>query len=77
MSNSLIEAAGKFNFNLKIGCPKKYAPSKKILNWAKKNKVSLIVTNNPNNAVIETDIVMTDKWISMNDKVNKKQKKNF
>ena len=75
MSNSLIEAAGKFNFNLKIGCPKKYAPSKKILNWAKKNKVSLIVTNNPNNAVIETDIVMTDKWISMNDKVNKKTKK--
>ena len=75
MSNSLIEAAGKFNFNLKIGCPKKYAPGKKILNWAKKNKVSLIVTNNPNNAVIESDIVMTDKWISMNDKVNKKQKK--
>ena len=38
-------------------------------------QISLIVTNNPNNAVIETDIVMTDKWISMNDKVNKKQKK--
>ena len=36
MSNSLIEAAGKFNFNLKIGCPKKYTPSKKILIWAKK-----------------------------------------
>ena len=30
MSNSLIEAAGKFNFKLKIGCPKKYAPTKKI-----------------------------------------------
>ena len=38
MSNSLIEAAGKFKFNLKIGCPKKYAPTKKILNWAKKIK---------------------------------------
>ena len=35
----------------------------------------MIVTNNPNNAVIETDIVMTDKWISMNDKVNKNKKK--
>ena len=36
MSNSLIEAAGKFKFNLVIGCPKKYSPDKKILNWAKK-----------------------------------------
>ena len=75
MSNSLIEAAGKFNFNLKIGCPKKYAPSKKILTWAKKNKVKLIVTTKPDEAVKDSDCIMTDKWISMNDKVNKKQKK--
>ena len=27
MSNSLIEAAGKFNFKLIIGCPKKYSPN--------------------------------------------------
>ena len=47
MSNSLIEAAGKFKFNLKIGCPKKYAPGKKILEWAKKNKVNLLITQKP------------------------------
>ena len=41
MSNSLIEAAGKFDFQLRIGSPKKYPPSKYILNWAKKNKVNL------------------------------------
>jgi ornithine carbamoyltransferase len=75
MSNSLIEAAGKFNFNLKIGCPKKYAPSKKVLSWAKKNKVKLIVTTSPDEAVKDSDCIMTDKWVSMNDKVNKKQKK--
>ena len=75
MSNSLIEAAGKFNFQLKIGCPKKYAPNKTILNWSKKNKVNLIVTNKPNEAIKDSDCVMTDKWISMNDKVNKKVKK--
>ena len=72
MSNSLIEAAGKFNFNLKIGCPKKYAPSKKVLSWAKKNKVKLIVTTSPDEAVKDSDCIMTDKWVSMNDKVNKK-----
>jgi ornithine carbamoyltransferase len=75
MSNSLIEAASKFNFKLKIGCPKKYAPSKQILNWVKKNKVNLLVTKKPDEAVENSDCIMTDKWISMNDKVNKKLKK--
>jgi len=75
MSNSLIEAAGKFNFNLKIGCPKNYSPNKTILNWAKKNKVNLTVTTKPDDAVKNSDCVMTDKWVSMNDKVNKKSKK--
>ena len=75
MSNSLIEAAGKFKFNLKIGCPKKYAPGKKILGWAKKNKVNLLITQKPDEAVKNSDCVMTDKWVSMNDKVNKKTKK--
>ena len=75
MSNSLIEAAGKFNFNLKIGCPKKYAPSKKMLSWVKKNKVKLLVTTKPYEAVKDSDCIMTDKWVSMNDKVNKKLKK--
>ena len=75
MSNSLIEAAGKFGFQLKIGCPKKYMPNKRILNWAKKNKVNLLLTKKPEEAVKDSDCIMTDKWVSMNDKVNKKLKK--
>ena len=75
MSNSLIEAAGKFNFNLRIGCPKKYSPNKKILAWAKKNKVNLLITKKPEEAIKDTDCIMTDKWVSMNDKVDKKLKK--
>ena len=75
MSNSLIEAAGKFGFQLKIGCPTKYTPDKRMLNWVKKNKVNLLVTKKPEEAVKDSDCVMTDKWVSMNDKVNKKLKK--
>ncbi len=75
MSNSLIEAAGKFGFQLKIGCPSQYMPNKKILKWAKKNKVNLLITKKPEEAIKNSDCVMTDKWISMNDKVNKKLKK--
>ena len=75
MSNSLIEAAGKFNFKLKIGCPKKYSPNKNILKFAKREKVKLTVTTKPLEAVEGADCVMTDKWVSMNDKVNKNSKK--
>ncbi len=75
MSYSLIEAASKFNFKLKIGCPDKYKPNKKIISWAKKNNTDLLVTKNPEEAAKDVDCIMTDKWISMNDKVNKKAKK--
>ena len=75
MSNSLIEAASRFNFKLKIGCPDKYKPNKKIMLWAKKNNVDILVTKNPSEAAKDVDCVMTDKWISMNDKINKIIKK--
>ena len=75
MSNTLIEAAAKFEFNLNIGCPDKYKPNKNIMIWAKKNKANIMVTKNPNEAVENADCVMTDKWVSMNDKVDKNKKK--
>ena len=75
MSNSFIEAAVKFNFQLNIGCPAKYNPNKEILNWAKNNKANILITKDPRKAAKGADCVMTDKWVSMNDKVNKKEKK--
>ena len=75
MSNSLIEAAAKFNFKLNIGCPDKYKPSKNIMIWAKKNKANITITKNPGNAIKNADCVMTDKWVSMKDKVDKIKKK--
>ncbi len=75
MSNSFIEAAVKFKFNLNIGCPKKYSPNNKIMKWAHKNKGKIFITKDPREAVKEADCIMTDKWVSMNDKVNKKAKK--
>ena len=75
MCNSFIEASAKFNFKLNIGCPKKYSPGQKILKWAKNNNANIMVTKDPKEAIKEADCVMTDKWVSMNDKVNKKEKK--
>tara|TARA_Y100001970_G_C14128875_1_gene800518 strand:+ start:259 stop:1155 length:897 start_codon:yes stop_codon:yes gene_type:complete len=72
---SLIEAAIKFNFQLNIASPKKFWPDKKILNWAKNNNGKIIITKDPKEAVKLVDCVMTDKWISMNDKSNKQKKR--
>ena len=75
MSNSFIEASAKFGFKFNIGCPDKYKPNKDILVWAKKNKADITITKNLIDAVKNADCVMTDKWISMNDKVDKNKKK--
>ena len=79
--NSLIEASVKFSFNLNIACPKKYKPNRKLLNWAKKNKGKIKIFYNCKSAAKGSDVIFTDKVISMNDKLNKKKKlkefKNF
>ena len=72
---SLIEASVQFNFQLSIACPKKLRPNNKIIKWAKKNKAKILITKDPFEAVKSADCVMTDKWISMGDEVNKKKKK--
>ena len=72
--NSLIAASIKFDFKLKIGCPKKYQPKQEIMNYIKKNKSKISIYNNPKKAVVEADVIFSDKVISMNDKVNKIKK---
>ena len=75
--NSLIAASIKFSFKLKIGCPKNYKPSKDIMNYIKKNKNKISIYNDPKKAVIGTDVIFSDKVISMNDKVNKNKKLSY
>ncbi len=72
---SLVEAAVQFNFELAIACPKKLKPDNKIIQWAQNKGTKILITENPKEAVNSADCVMTDKWISMGDKVNKSKKK--
>ena len=68
-------------FNLNIGCPIKYQPIKLLLSWAKKNRGKIHIFNDAKKAAKNSDVIFTDKVISMNDKVNKNKKikdfKNF
>ena len=79
--NSLIAASIKFNFRLNVGCPKNYRPKNSVLDWVKKNKKRIYIYNEAKKAVSNSDVIFSDKVISLNDKVNKKKKlsqfKNF
>ena len=66
---SLIEASVQFGFELSIACPKGYEPNTKIVNWAKKNNSKIEITKKALTAAKNADCVMTDKWISMGDKI--------
>ena len=79
--NSLIAASVKFSFKLSIGCPKKYEPKKSILDWVKSKNKKIYIFNDAKQAIKNADVIFSDKVISLNDKVNKKNKikdfKNF
>ena len=72
--NSLIATSVKFKFNLNIGCPKNYRPSKFVLKWVKKNNRKINIFYDPKKAVKNVDVLFSDKVVSLNDKVNKIKK---
>tara|TARA_B100001121_G_scaffold68656_1_gene60560 strand:- start:412 stop:1341 length:930 start_codon:yes stop_codon:yes gene_type:complete len=72
--NSLISASIKFSFKLNIGCPKKYQPKTKILNFIKNNKNKVSIFNDAKLAIKGADVIFSDKVISMNDRVDKRDK---
>jgi len=79
--NSLIAASVKFSFRLNIGCPKNYEPKKFVLDWVESSKGKINIYNNAKKAAKNSDVIFSDKVISLNDKVNKNKKikdfKNF
>ena len=72
--DSLIAASVKFSFQLSIGCPKNFEPSKEVRSWVKENDKKIFIYNDPKKAVLGADVIFSDKVISLNDKVNKKKK---
>ena len=72
VANSAIEAAVQFDFNLNVCVPKKYLPSKKILDWAEKNNGNIKIFHDPKKGVKDVDCIMSDQWVT---KVIVKRKK--
>lgn len=76
--NSWIEAAMYFPFKLTIATPNGYEPRIEHIEFAKKNKAKILVTNNPLLAVKDVDYIYTDVWTSMGqEKEYKKRMEDF
>lgn len=62
---SWIHAAEKLNFTLAIASPKEFSIDKKTLFDAKDAKIE--TTQDPIDAAVDADCVVTDAWVSMGD----------
>lgn len=69
MANSWMIGAAKFGMNFTLACPKGYESPADIVNTAKtiaQETASLIeISNDPESAVKNADIIYTDVWASM------------
>ena len=61
-ARSWIFAAGKMNFELRLAAPKKYQPTKELLERAGGN---VICNPNLQEAASGADVLYTDIWVSM------------
>jgi len=64
MANSLIVGCIKVGMEVSIACPQGYAPDAEIVKWGMEQG-KLVITDSPEVAVKNADVVYTDVWASM------------
>ena len=77
VANSLMICGAILGVEVRIACPKGYEPNKSIIKKALelyKNKELLKITNDPQSAVVGTNVLYTDVWSSMGEENQKEEK---
>ena len=64
---SLIHSAVRFDFRLRMACPKELHPRAELLDWARAEGGDVMVVDKAEDAVAGADLVVTDAWVSMGD----------
>ncbi|MAB18689.1 MAG: ornithine carbamoyltransferase [SAR116 cluster bacterium] len=67
VTTSWIEASARFGFQLRIACPQAYTPPAELLAWARGEGADIVLYDNAEEAVTDSQTVVTDVWISMGD----------
>tara|TARA_B110001454_G_scaffold61797_1_gene60228 strand:- start:5495 stop:6403 length:909 start_codon:yes stop_codon:yes gene_type:complete len=71
MCHSYINAARQFDFKLNIACPEGFDPHQNLLD-ANTDRVQII--RDPKEAVINSDLIVTDVWASMGQEEEQKER---
>ena len=67
---SWMQAAARFDFELRVACPAELAPPRRVLDWARAQGGRVRLTTDPYDAVAGADCVVTDTWVSMGVEAN-------
>ena len=67
VTTSWIEASARFGFQLRIACPQAYTPPAELLAWARGEGADIVLYDNAEEAVTDSQTVVTDVWISIGD----------
>lgn len=65
MMNSLIVGALKTGMSISVACPENYEPDARVLDFAKEYGDKFQMFRTPKEAVVDSDVVITDVWASM------------
>jgi ornithine carbamoyltransferase len=65
---SLMHAAERFEFELRVATPSELKPKKRLLDWIKSSGANIKIGDDPEAAVKNADAVFTDTWVSMGDR---------
>ncbi len=72
--NSLIYGCSKTGINISIATPKGFEPDKTVIKKSKK-KITIVLTTDPQDAVKNADVVITDTFTSIHNRDKKREKK--
>ena len=72
--NSLIYGCAKTGINISVATPKGFEPDKTVIKKSK-NKIKITLTTDPQDAVKNADVVMTDTFTSIHNRDQKREKK--
>ncbi len=73
MLNSLAVGGLKMGMKVSAACPKGYEPDAQVLEFAKGNP-NFFLTDKPEEAIAEADVVITDVWSSMGMEAEKEKR---
>lgn len=63
--NSIVEAAGLMQFDVRIGCPEGYDPDEGFIGRAREGGAQISIHRDAAEAAAGADVIVADTWISM------------